>query len=161
VLEDGSRRRVLDRREYLAAAASQSGLPQEVIQAKFCGRWADGTPLVLSPDAPDPTLPLNDFDYSNDVPARSCPIASHIRRSQRRNEDTQQHRLLRRAAPYGPPYVPKDGQERGLTGHFICSSLANNSPSPAAARHPLPASGARGDRYPFAPLAGRRWAKAG
>jgi deferrochelatase/peroxidase EfeB len=109
--------------EYLAAAASTYDLPQEVIQAKFCGRWADGTPLVLSPDTPDPSVPLNDFDYSKDVPARSCPIASHIRRSQRRNEDTQQHRILRRAAPYGPPYVPKDGEERGLTGHFICSSL--------------------------------------
>jgi Dyp-type peroxidase family len=109
--------------EYLATAASTYDLPQEVVQAKFCGRWADGTPLVLSPDAPDPDVSLNNFDYSKDKPARSCPIASHIRRSQRRNEDSQQHRLLRRAAPYGPPYVPKDGVERGLTGHFICSSL--------------------------------------
>lgn len=109
--------------EYLAAAASEYDLPQEVIQAKLCGRWADGTPLVLSPDNPDPDASRNNFDYSKDKPARSCPIASHIRRSQRRNEDTQQHRLLRRAAPYGPHYVPKDGIERGLTGHFICSSL--------------------------------------
>jgi len=109
--------------EYLAEAAAEYDLPQEVIQAKLCGRWADGTPLVLSPNAPDPNVSRNNFDYSNDKPARSCPIASHIRRSQRRNEDTQQHRLLRRAAPYGPAYVPKDGVERGLTGHFICSSL--------------------------------------
>ena len=109
--------------EYLATAASEYDLPQEVIQAKLCGRWADGTPLVLSPDTPDPKVSRNNFDYSTDKPARSCPIASHIRRSQRRNEDTQQHRLLRRAAPYGPHYVPKDGVERGLTGHFICSSL--------------------------------------
>jgi Dyp-type peroxidase family len=109
--------------EYLAAAASEYDLPQEVIQAKLCGRWADGTPLVLSPETPDPDVSRNNFDYSNDKPARSCPIASHIRRSQRRNEDTQQHRLLRRAAPYGPHYVPKDGIERGLTGHFICTSL--------------------------------------
>lgn len=109
--------------EYLATAASLYDLPQEVVQAKFCGRWADGTPLVLSPETPDPSASLNNFDYSKDKPARSCPIASHIRRSQRRNEDNQQHRILRRAAPYGPPYVPKDGIERGLTGHFICSSL--------------------------------------
>jgi Dyp-type peroxidase family len=109
--------------EYLALAASEYDLPQEVIQAKLCGRWADGTPLVLSPDTPDPDVSRNNFDYSKDKPARSCPIASHIRRSQRRNEDSQQHRLLRRAAPYGPAYVPKDGVERGLTGHFICSSL--------------------------------------
>jgi Dyp-type peroxidase family len=109
--------------EYLATAAAEYDLPQEVIQAKLCGRWADGTPLALSPNAPDPTVSPNNFDYSKDKPARRCPIASHIRRSQRRNEDSQQHRLLRRAAPYGPPYVPKDGVERGLIGHFICSSL--------------------------------------
>jgi deferrochelatase/peroxidase EfeB len=134
--------------EYLAAAAAESDVPQEVIQAKLCGRWADGTPLVLSPDAPDPGVSLNNFDYSKDKPARSCPIASHIRRSQRRNEDTQAHRLLRRAAPYGPPYVPKDGVERGLIGHFICSSLqqqyefivsqwVNGSTVTAQARDPL------------------------
>lgn len=108
---------------FLAKAASQTGLPQEVVQAKFCGRWADGTPLVLSPDHPDPGVSLNDFDYSGDSPARFCPIASHIRRSQRRNEDSQQHRILRRAFPYGPPYVPQDGLERGLIGHFLCTSL--------------------------------------
>jgi len=110
--------------EYLNAAAALYDLTPEAVQAKFCGRWADGTPLVLSPETPDPSASLNNFNYiPNDKPARSCPIASHIRRSQRRNEDNQQHRLLRRAAPYGPPYVPKDGLERGLTGHFICSSL--------------------------------------
>lgn len=108
---------------FLAKAAGQYDLPQEVIQAKFCGRWADGTPLVLSADHPDPGVSRNDFDYKDDFPARKCPIASHIRRSQRRNEDTQQHRILRRAFPYGPPYVPQDGQERGLIGHFICTSL--------------------------------------
>ena len=107
---------------FLAKAASQYELPQEVIQAKFCGRWADGTPLVLSPEHPAAN-PTNDFDYSGDSPARQCPIASHIRRAQRRNEDTQQHRILRRAFPYGPPYVPQDGVERGLIGHFICTSL--------------------------------------
>ncbi len=141
---------------YLAKAASQYELPQELIQAKFCGRWADGTPLVLSPDHPtgDPT---NDFDYSGDFPARKCPIASHIRRSQRRNEDTQQHRILRRAFPYGPPYVPQDGQERGLIGHFICTSLqqqyefvisqwVNGSTVDARARDPL--IGAIDDEHP-------------
>lgn len=133
---------------FLAQAASQTNLPQEVIQAKFCGRWADGTPLVLSSDHPDPDVSLNDFDYSTDSPARKCPIASHIRRSQRRNEDSQQHRLLRRAFPYGPPWVPKDGQERGLIGHFLCTSLQqqyefivsqweNGSTVDANARDPL------------------------
>ena len=113
---------------YLAWAASEYDLPQEVIQAKFCGRWADGTPLVLSPDV-QTGQPVNDFFYRKappdppDNPARSCPIASHIRRSQRRDEDSQAHRILRRAFPYGPPYAPSDGKERGLTGHFICSSL--------------------------------------
>jgi Dyp-type peroxidase family len=108
---------------FLAKAASDYELTPEVVQAKFCGRWADGTPLVLSPDHPDPGVSRNNFDYSGDSPARKCPIASHIRRSQRRNEDNQQHRILRRAFPYGPPYVPQDGQERGLIGHFICTSL--------------------------------------
>ena len=133
---------------FLAAAAAEYNLTPELVQAKFCGRWADGTPLVLSPETPDPSLPLNDFDYSGDKPPLKCPIASHIRRSQRRNEDTQQHRILRRAFPYGPPYVPNDGVERGLIGHFICTSLqqqyefiisqwVNGSTVDARARDPL------------------------
>src|ERR1051326_2544898 len=45
--------------------------------------------------------------------------------------------------------------------------LSTHAPSPRASRHPLPASGARGNKHdhrglwPFAPLAGRRWPKAG
>jgi deferrochelatase/peroxidase EfeB len=40
--------------------------------------------------------------------------------------DKVNHRIMRRADAYGPPYTGvDDGQERGLAGHFMCSMLAN------------------------------------
>jgi len=34
-----------------------------------------------------------------------------------------QHRALRRARPYGPPYVQPDQADRGLVGYFIGANL--------------------------------------
>jgi hypothetical protein len=36
-----------------------------------------------------------------------------------------QHRVLRRARPYGPPYTPGDSADRGLVGYFIGASIAD------------------------------------
>jgi len=105
----------------------------ELIAAKMCGRWRDGTPLVVSPDKMDPDLKgfdYTNFDYHtrtrhqkgdmiNDDDGLRCPYAAHIRRANPR-DDIQvsgntdlttgapvyavTHRILRRATPYGPPY---------------------------------------------------------
>jgi Dyp-type peroxidase family len=112
----------------------------ELLAAKMCGRWRSGTPLALAPerDEPVPAHQLNDFDYVQ-VPAGTadpaglhCPIGSHTRRTNPRSEQTvlkdqHNHRIIRRAMPYGPAYDPNhpdDGVERGLIGMFIAARLA-------------------------------------
>ena len=125
--------------EFIAAQVARTGMSQELIEAKLCGRWRNGTPLVLSPDTdtPDPPIPpeaLNDFDYvgeHGDEQGYRCPIGSHIRRMNPRGQRVagnggQQHRIVRRGIAYGPPYdptTPRDGQARGLLGLFIGVSL--------------------------------------
>jgi len=128
---------------FLDDAAHQSGLDRELIAAKLCGRWRDGTPLALSPDRPDPAIPVerfNSFDYVptllvpdafDDRRGSRCPIGAHIRRMNPRNSVVAgnsglKRRIVRRGLPYGPPHdraKPNDGIERGLLGLFIGVSL--------------------------------------
>jgi deferrochelatase/peroxidase EfeB len=125
--------------EFITQQATRTGMPESLIEAKLCGRWRNGTPLVLSPDTdnPDPPIPpqaLNDFDYVGeyrDEWGYRCPIGSHIRRMYPRGQRVagdggHLHRIIRRGIPYGPPYDPahpRDGQARGLLGLFIGVSL--------------------------------------
>ena len=131
----------------------------ELIASRMCGRWRDGTPVEISPTRPQNhallgrTLKgeydLNNFDYVNPsahqepkpAPAgnpdqgQACPYASHIRRTNPRDDDSvtgnndfaSSRRILRRARPYGPPYDPASGEsqaeQRGLIGFFICADL--------------------------------------
>jgi deferrochelatase/peroxidase EfeB len=120
-------------------------IDKELLAAKICGRWRNGTPLSLSPDTANPIPPippekLNWFEYkpTDEVPdafddkrGYRCPIGSHIRRNNPRSADVaggngHKHRIVRRGLPYGPPFDPanpNDGQERGLLGLFLCVSL--------------------------------------
>ncbi|MGH3901969.1 MAG: Dyp-type peroxidase [Pseudonocardiaceae bacterium] len=124
--------------EFLSQQAAATGMSEELIAAKLCGRWRNGTPLVLSPDTdtPDPPIPheaLNDFDYDGDKRGYRCPIGSHIRRMYPRGQRIagnggHLHRIVRRGIPYGPPYDPahpRDGQARGMLGMFIEVSLCD------------------------------------
>ncbi|MGH3783736.1 MAG: Dyp-type peroxidase [Pseudonocardiaceae bacterium] len=125
--------------KFVTRQASATGLPEELIEAKLCGRWRNGMPLVLSPDTdtPEPPIPLeamNDFDYIGeyaDEQGYRCPVGSHIRRMNPRGQRVaggcgHLHRIVRRGIAYGPPYDPahpRDGQARGLLGLFIGVSL--------------------------------------
>ena len=125
--------------EFLTEQAARTGMSEELIAAKLCGRWRNGVPLVLSPetDTPHPPLPpeaLNDFDYVGkygDERGYRCPLGSHIRRMYPRGQRVagdggHLHRIIRRGIPYGPSYDPAhpgDGQARGLLGLFIGVSL--------------------------------------
>jgi len=122
----------------------------ELMAAKMCGRWRDGTPLVVSPDKMDPSL--KGFDYTNfnyhqrtfhqkgdmvnDDDGLRCPYAAHIRRANPRDDakvtfnddEAVKHRILRRASPYGRPYNEAERLEgleiqRGLIGLFIGAVL--------------------------------------
>jgi Dyp-type peroxidase family len=104
----------------------------ELLAAKIVGRWPDGTPLALSPDAPDPALAddparINDFRFSDDPDGLRCPLGAHVRRANPRDGAgiggvmTTRHRILRRGVPYGPRLADgstDDGVDRGLV--FVC-----------------------------------------
>ena len=106
----------------------------ELLAAKIVGRWPDGTPLAVSPGAPDPALAadparINDFSYEGDPEGYRCPLGAHIRRVNPRDGKgffggrlTNRHRIIRRGRTYGPPLeagvLADDGQERGLA--FVC-----------------------------------------
>jgi len=105
---------------------------REWLAARFVGRWLNGTPLSLFPNAPGPAIEdqLDSFDYgpNQDSFGERCPIGAHIRRTNPRDtalpvphdpelsgdpkdesvrkerlQLTNRHRLLRRGRAYGPP----------------------------------------------------------
>jgi hypothetical protein len=112
--------------------------------AKLMGRWRNGSPLMLSPNAEDPkTAEGEDFGYVEpddpNLPFKDinsgfkCPFSAHTRVANPRDEDLNSPevtgmppRILRRGAPYGPPLpdnaTTDDGIERGLIGLFLCGS---------------------------------------
>ncbi|MGH3770293.1 MAG: Dyp-type peroxidase [Pseudonocardiaceae bacterium] len=103
---------------------------EELLAAKLMGRWRDGTPLALSPDAPDPTMAAsNDFGYRGQDPSGyRCPFSAHIRVVNPRDQELDPivegvPRVIRRGMPYGPPLrsARDDGVDRGIIGLFLCS----------------------------------------
>ena len=107
-------------------------------QPKFVGRWRDGTPVELSPDAPDPAL-VNDpdrntnFTYGQDPDGVRCPLGAHIRRANPRDsfgfhgELVNRRRIMRRGLPYGE-YVPEgqpvsDEDDRGVIFMALNASI--------------------------------------
>jgi len=95
---------------------------QELLAAKLVGRWRSGAPLVLAPEADDPSLGAdrernNDFNYTDDPRGLRAPFGCHIRRMNPRNSqltrltDVNLHRVIRRGTTYGPPYDPSDVSE--------------------------------------------------
>jgi len=112
---------------------TKSAEHKAVVAAKFVGRWPSGTPLVVSPggDIAETYDKNNFFFMNNDAKGLSCPIASHIRRSNPRDslaggpeqsiKTANRHRLLRRGIQYGPQFASgntDDGQDRGIL--FFC-----------------------------------------
>jgi Dyp-type peroxidase family len=111
---------------FLAAEAGPDEERQEWLAAKIVGRWRDGTPLALCPDAPSPDRHgdlgwLNDFSYAFDSDGFACPIGAHIRRTNPRDSldrdwrFSNRHRIIRRGMPYA---TNGDAGERGLM--FAC-----------------------------------------
>jgi deferrochelatase/peroxidase EfeB len=116
---------------------------QEWFAAKLMGRWRNGSPLMLSPDGPDPCtqegenfgyIEQNDSSPFQDMNSGvKCPFSAHTRVANPRNEDlvpaegtSGPPRILRRGMPYGPVLnsTTDDGVDRGLIGLFLCGSPA-------------------------------------
>jgi len=128
--------------------SNKDRIDPELLAAKLMGRWRNGVPLALSPDTDSPPggiapEKMDDFDYVNadgsgDPWGERTPIGSHMRRLNPRGQPivgqglpggtNNDHRVLRRALPYGQTYHPgdpDDGVERGLIGYFVNSSIEN------------------------------------
>jgi|GEM_PF-1209338 len=123
---------------------------EEWFAAKLCGRWRNGSPLMLNPDKPGEHSHTSqtgeDFGYTElDSPSKvgsgaadvlsglSCPFSAHTRVNNPRNQNLRVSesidgppRILRRGMPYGAELksVADDGVDRGLIGMFLCGSLA-------------------------------------
>jgi len=133
--------------EQAETLAARLGLSQpqaqEWIAAKLMGRWRNGSPMMLSPDAPDPcTQEGEDFGYIEQIDSSQfqdmnsglkCPFSAHTRVGNPRNEDllsiegtSGPPRIARRGMPYGPPLnsTSDDGVDRGLIGLFLCGSFS-------------------------------------
>jgi deferrochelatase/peroxidase EfeB len=105
---------------------------REWLGAKLVGRWPNGTPLSLFPQAPGPDAQQDSdsflYGLNEDSFGDRCPIGAHIRRSNPRDTAlpvphdpelsgdprdeavrkerlalTGRHRILRRGRSYGPP----------------------------------------------------------
>jgi Dyp-type peroxidase family len=120
-------------RDYIRAQAERPGA-EELLAAKFMGRWRSGAPLVLAPDKDDPELgadPMrnNDFNYKEmDPHGYACPLGSHARRLNPRDtaHNMNRRRMIRRGATYGPALpedAADDGTDRGIAAFIICASL--------------------------------------
>jgi Dyp-type peroxidase family len=122
--------RVADFRRYVRARAT-SKADEELLAAKFVGRWPSGAPLDLAPDKDDPELGAdparnNDFRYRGDDRGLRCPLGAHARRMNARDAtiigEVRLHRMIRRSASYGPMLPPDvlddDGADRGIM--FAC-----------------------------------------
>ncbi|BBY77023.1 peroxidase [Mycolicibacterium parafortuitum] len=120
-------------RDYLSDNA-QTPEEQELLAAKFMGRWRSGAPLVLAPERDDPGLgadPMrnNDFNYKEMDPfGYACPLGSHARRLNPRDTAhfMNRRRMIRRGATYGPALpdgAPEDDIERGIAAFIICADL--------------------------------------
>ena len=115
-------------RAFLAQQRPDNSDAQAKLAAQFVGRWANGTPLALSPDeardvGTNNEEALNNFRYAADDPSGlKCPLGAHIRRTNPRDtggrDEVKRHRILRRGMAYGGPLLPEgslgDGQPRGL-----------------------------------------------
>jgi Dyp-type peroxidase family len=116
----------------LAFPALSPEAARERLAAKMMGRWRDGTPVVLSPEAPDPALVESDFSFAGDMRGLACPVSAHIRVMNPRGQplsgmaaSSAIPQVVRRGMPYGPELSGSedDGVDRGIYGMFVCASI--------------------------------------
>jgi Dyp-type peroxidase family len=122
--------RVAAFRQYVRVRSADRA-EEELLAAKFVGRWPSGAPLALSSDRDDPQLGAdprrnNDFRYADDARGLKCPLGAHARRMNARDSvivgEVRLHRMIRRSASYGPMLpsgvLEDDGADRGIM--FAC-----------------------------------------
>jgi deferrochelatase/peroxidase EfeB len=116
---------------------STEAFAAEWLAAKMCGRWRNGSPLVLSPVKPEPaTSKSTKFGYKgDDMQGAKCPFSAHTRVANPRDEGVNVPgatgdpkvdvpRIIRRGMAYGPPLSVDPNADRGLIGLFLCGNLS-------------------------------------
>src|ERR1700733_5734854 len=124
-------------RRYLEEKGKLYAGGKEKLASKFLGRWRDGTPVELSPDAPNAEIVKDklrnvNFTFGNDSDGTRCPIGAHLRRTNPRDAFgfngrlVNRRRITRRGLPYGP-YVPEDQPVEDSGEHGIIFMALNAS----------------------------------
>lgn len=124
-------------RKYLETQGRLYPGGQAQLAAKMVGRWQDGTPVALSPDAQNPALAAdsmrnNDFSYDDDPEGANVPLGAHIRRMNPREsfglggKITNRHRIARRGLPYGK-WCPLDQEANDTDEHGVIFMIINAS----------------------------------
>ncbi|BEP77605.1 hypothetical protein GmRootV59_54430 (plasmid) [Variovorax sp. V59] len=114
--------------------AKRLGVDKDRLRAKLMGRRYDGTPLALEPAAPDPSGPLDAFDYApswefpdleNDHEGLRCPVGAHIRRANPRTARVAGQRHARRLLRRGMASRWQEGsvEKEGLMGLFLGANI--------------------------------------
>lgn len=100
-------------------------LTPERVAALLVGRHPNGVPVArdVTADAHDDEI-LNGFSFHDDDMAAACPAAAHIRKVNPRrgaSDVDRVPRILRRGAPFGPPFADGESDPPGGRGlAFVC-----------------------------------------
>jgi len=126
-------------RTHLEEHGKLYGGGKEKLAAKFIGRWRDGTPLELSPNAEDQSVVQDpqrstNFTYGTDGEGMKCPIGAHMRRVHPRDafgfngKLIDRRRITRRGLPYGEFAAEgdaiSDADDRGIIFMALNASLS-------------------------------------
>jgi len=126
-------------RTFLEANAPLYTGGKEKLKAKFIGRWSDGTPLELAPDAPDQSIAHDpsrstNFTYGTDAEGTRCPLGAHMRRVHPRDAFgfngrlINRRRITRRGLPYGRFAAEgeqiSDAEDRGVIFMALNASIS-------------------------------------
>jgi len=118
--------------QHFVQARARDKAHEQLLAAQMFGRWQNGAPLVHHPQQPKwysarERHLINDFRFHVEDPhGIRCPVGSHVRRVNPRDQQlrdvAKRHRILRQSIPYGGELIERpedwDGEERGLL--FIC-----------------------------------------
>lgn len=88
--------------KQLASTLGLQGEDKERAGAMIIGRFEDGTPITLNPEAGIYQSGIaNNFDYANDAQGAKCPFHGHIRKANPRHIGDNVHVMARRGIPFG------------------------------------------------------------
>jgi len=118
--------------QHFIEANARDKAHEPLLAAQMFGRWQNGAPLVRHPRQPKwygarERHLINDFRFHTEDPhGVRCPVGSHVRRVNPRDQQlrdvAKRHRILRQSIPYGGELIERpedwDGEERGLL--FVC-----------------------------------------